>query len=403
MVQVSRTRAEVATAYDDLEVGRPPRAPIISVSVPSAVDATVTQPGYHTVTVFIFPVSGTLREGSWDQERAPVAQALIDQISAHTPKSGQSILRHWLRTPLDLACENGLTDGCIWHVPHVGEQLFWNLSLPELARYRTRPHDESSQLAHSAVPRRPKPDVIAQIKTAAQYPDRLILFGNVDPRHGGNSSRTDFGWIFERFVAIGCVGIGEVTANLEADDPRVVNMFRHCGIWQMPVLFHGTGRGEGHHGLIDDVGSPHLEHLLQQVPETIVIGHGQGFWAEIGTGGLTEESKSRYPVGPIEDEGSLIRLLRTYPNLYADISAESGYNALTQEEPFGHRFLNDFQDKLIFGTDVAFGDMQGREPHLSYLRRLRSEGHISADVFEKITLRNALHVLTQYATAERAQ
>ncbi len=244
----------------------------------------------------------------------------------------------------------------------------------------------------------PQPDLIGQIKAAAQYPDRLIRFGNLDPRMGGNTSRTDFGWILERFVEMGCVGIGEITANLDADDLRVVNMFRQCGQWDLPVLFHGTGPGEGYYGLIDEVGSPKLERLLQQVPDTVVIGHGPGFWAEIGAG-LTMENKSGYPEGPITEEGSLPRLLRTYLNLYADISAHSGYNAISRDEPFGVRFLNEFQDKLLFGTDVCFGDAKGRTPHLSYLRRLLAEGKTSQAVFDKITSDNTLRLLTRYSRA----
>src|SRR5262245_19647856 len=58
----------------------------------------------------------------------------------------------------------------------------------------------------------PQPDVVSQIRAAARYPDRLIPFGNADPRWGGNSPRADFSWLLERFVEMGCKGIGEVAA-----------------------------------------------------------------------------------------------------------------------------------------------------------------------------------------------
>src|SRR5438067_3506069 len=238
-------------------------------------------------------------------------------------------------------------------------------------------------------------DVVGQIKATAACPDRLIPFGNVDPRMGGNTARTDFSWILEQFVEMGCVGIGEVTANLPADDPRVINFFRQCGTWDLPVLIHGTGPGEGLYGLIDEPGSPRLERLLQGAPQTTVIGHGPGFWAEIGAG-LTPEDKAGYPRGPIAEEGSLPRLLRTYPNLVADISAGSGHNALSRDEEFGLRFIHEFQDKLLFGTDVCFGDAEGRMPHLGFLRRLLAEGQISRDIFDKIGAGNALRILRRY-------
>jgi len=241
----------------------------------------------------------------------------------------------------------------------------------------------------------PEPDVVSQIRAAARYPERLIPFGNADPRWGGNTAHTDFSWLLEQFVEMGCVGMGEVSANIYFDDPRVVNLFKQCGQWDLPVTIESTGPGEGHYGFIDDVGSPHLERLLQLVPETIIIGHGPGFWADIG-GGITVEEKSGYPKGPIREEGSVSRLLRTYPNLYADISAMSGYNALTRDEAFGIRFLNEFQDRLLFGTDVCFGDKQGRMPQLGYLRRLLAEGHITQEVFDKITYKNALRIMKRY-------
>jgi predicted TIM-barrel fold metal-dependent hydrolase len=238
-------------------------------------------------------------------------------------------------------------------------------------------------------------DVAGLLKRAARHPDRLILFGNVDPRMGGNRRDADFSWILERFVEMGCVGLGEVTANLNADDPRVINLFQHCGRMQLPVLIHATGPGEGLYGLIDEVGSPRLERLLQAAPDTIVIGHGPGFWAEIGAG-ISLQDRSGYPKGPITEEGSLPRLLRTYPNLYADISAGSGHNGLSRDADYGVRFIHEFQDKVLFGTDVCFGDAAGRTLHQAFLRGLLQEGRISQAIFDKIASANTLRILTRY-------
>ncbi len=248
----------------------------------------------------------------------------------------------------------------------------------------------------------PKSDIISQLKDASHYSDRLILFGNLDPRMGcyGNLTEdqldnppvTDFSPFLKRFKELGCVGIGEVTANLPLDDPRVINMFRQCGEWEMPVLFHCTGPGTGVYGLFDEVGLPRLERLLKEVPDTIIIGHAPGFWSEI-TDNITPQNKFIYPEGTIEKEGSLQRLLKTYPNLYADISANSGYNAISRDRKYGIKFLTEFQDKILFGTDVCFADEDGKMPHLSYLRSLLSEEKISRDIFNKITCDNALKIL----------
>ena len=44
-VVISLNRAETSEAHDDLEAGLPPRKPLISYSIPSAVDDSLTQPG----------------------------------------------------------------------------------------------------------------------------------------------------------------------------------------------------------------------------------------------------------------------------------------------------------------------------------------------------------------------
>jgi len=248
----------------------------------------------------------------------------------------------------------------------------------------------------------PHPDIAGQLNAALDYRDRVIPFGNIDPRMGclgnldaeqlANPPETDFGWILERFRELGCAGIGEVTANIPLDDFRVINLCRQCGRFGMPVLFHITGPGRGVYGLIDEIGSPRLERLLQAAPETTVVGHAPGFWAEI-SGDASHQDKFVYPEGPVSAEGSLIRLLRSYPNLYADISAGSGLNAIKRDRDFGIRFLNEFQDRILFGTDVCFADPQGDIPTLQYLRELQSDGAISREVFDKITGTNALKVL----------
>lgn len=130
------TRAEIAAAHDDCEAGQPPRAPVVSLSVPSVSDPTVTQPGYHTASAWIFPAPARLARSTWDEVRDGVADRLVDQITEYAPNFRKSICHLKLRTPMDMERENGLTDGCIWHVQHGGEQLFWNRPLSELASYR---------------------------------------------------------------------------------------------------------------------------------------------------------------------------------------------------------------------------------------------------------------------------
>lgn len=291
-------------------------------------------------------------------------------------------------------------------IPVTWENLMRRLDRERIDKAVVLPLGASPESTQAPFLFAPNPDIVGQLTAASPYRDRVMLFGNLDPRMGclgnldaeqlANPPQTDFTWILERFRELGCVGIGEVTANIPLDDPRVINLCRQCGRCGMPVLFHMTGPGRGVYGLTDEIGAPRLERLLQAAPKTTVIGHSPGFWAEI-SGELTQRDKFIYPTGAVETEGSLLRLLRSYPNLYADISARSGLNALSRDRDFGIRFLVEFQDRVLFGTDVCFADPEGEIPTLQYLRELLSGGAISRQVFDKITGKNAQKVLVLYS------
>jgi hypothetical protein len=126
-----------------------------------------------------------------------------------------------------------------------------------------------------------------------------------------------------------------------------------------------------------------------------LIGHCPGFWAEISAE-VSLRDKFGYPPGPVRKEGSLVRLLRSYPNLYADISARSGLNAISRDREFGARFLNEFHDRILFGTDVCFAGPEERIPTLQHLKGLLGAGKINPEVFDAITGTNALKILPFY-------
>jgi hypothetical protein len=107
--------------------------------------------------------------------------------------------------------------------------------------------------------------------------------------------------------------------------------------------------------------------MLQSFPSTIFIGHATRFWAEISLqADLDPLSLARYPSGPILPTGPTDRLLGSYANLYGDLSARSGYTAITRDPAFGLGFLVRHQDKLLFGTDMLSPDQP--LPMVEYLR-----------------------------------
>ena len=50
-------------------------------------------------------------------------------------------------------------------------------------------------------------------------------------------------------------------------------------------------------------------------------------------------------------DGAIDRLMETYPNIYGDLSAGSGSNAISRDLEFGREFLIRRQDRICFGTD----------------------------------------------------
>ena len=62
---------------------------------------------------------------------------------------------------------------------------------------------------------------------ADNHPDRFVWFCNVDPRSAQNTPTTDLSYLLEHYKKLGARGVGELTSNLYADDPKMDNLFTH--------------------------------------------------------------------------------------------------------------------------------------------------------------------------------
>jgi len=227
------------------------------------------------------------------------------------------------------------------------------------------------------------------LEIATGYDGRFIPFCNVDPRAMGNSADAPLGEILRHYRDRGCKGLGEVTANLPIEHPMVQNLFGHLQDVGLPVTFHLAGQIGGTYGLYDEPGLPQLERALRKFRELRFLGHSQVFWAEIGRLAKPAD-RDGYPRYPVE-EGVVPQLMRQYPNLYGDLSANSGHNALARAPDFAVGFLDEFQDRLLFGTDICAPDTPA--PLAGFLHDLLAAGRISQTVFDKIARDNAVRLL----------
>jgi len=223
---------------------------------------------------------------------------------------------------------------------------------------------------------------------ARDYPETLDWFCNLDPRMGMNTPDTDFSQFINHYKEMGAKGVGELMSSMYFDDPRTLNLFKHCEACKMPVLFH-IGGPMGDYGLIDDIGLPRLEKVLQMFPNLQFLGHSQKFWAEISTD-VTEENRYGFPTGKVTP-GRVVELMRKYPNLCGDLSAGSGGNAIMRDPEFGYAFLEEFQDRLYFGTDIC--SVKNERPLSFWLDKACEDGHISQIAYEKICRENAYALL----------
>lgn len=217
-----------------------------------------------------------------------------------------------------------------------------------------------------------------------RHPDRFAPACCVDPRIGTGDNTAQLRSRLTEYRGRGCVAYGEAMTGLAIDDPRLQIVYGVCGELGMPIIYHIDGYRN-----VDERGFPRFERMLRTFPDTIFVGHAQHFWAEI-SGDVTQEQFSTYPKGPVAPGGAVPRLMRQYPNLYADISAGSGLNALARDPQFGYRFLDEFQNKLLFGTDVCRYNQP--IPHIAYLNDSRTTGRISQAAYEKIGRENAIRV-----------
>ena len=85
------------------------------------------------------------------------------------------------------------------------------------------------------------------------------------------------------------------------------------------------------------------------------------------------------------------KLFRRHENLYGDLSAGSGYNALARDHDYAIQFLNEFQDRLMFGTDICAPDQPA--PLAKFLTELKDKKKINIEVFNKVARENAIKLL----------
>src|SRR5215468_10387929 len=192
---------------------------------------------------------------------------------------------------------------------------------------------------------------VEQVKAIqAKYPNRFVWSAAAD------ITKPDAAETLTKAVKEGAQGLGEIKFHVEADGPELRRMYALAAELDVPILVHFQEvphfDGEG----VFSTGFKRFEAMLKAFSKTRFIGHADAFWANVSADYANEAA---YPTGPIKRGGVTDKLLADYPNLYGDLSANSGNNALSRDPEFTADFLKRHQDKLIFGSDCGCTDGRG--------------------------------------------
>ncbi len=186
------------------------------------------------------------------------------------------------------------------------------------------------------------------LEALSKYPNRIIAFCQCDVRKPDVLQR------ISAYHKLGCVGVGEQKEHVPLNDRRVESVIALCDELNWPITIHfQDGKNGYNQGLAE-----HLETYLKRYKRVRIIGHAQTWWANISAE-VPAPEKSLYPTGPVKPGGVIDRLLGEYPNLYSDLSAGSGYNALTRDEEFTAGFFERHRKQLLFGSDCPCWDGRG--------------------------------------------
>jgi predicted TIM-barrel fold metal-dependent hydrolase len=211
---------------------------------------------------------------------------------------------------------------------------------------------------------------------AKEHPEEFVSGANEVPDLSGALET------IEKYLKAGAVVIGEQKFGVACDAPEMQKLYALAEAYRVPVLMHWQ------HTTYNP-GFDRFPKMLEKFPNVTFIGHAQTWWANIDKD--QQDQSVLYPKTKVRPGGLTDRYLSDYPNLYGDMSAGSGQNALTRDEDHARGFLERHQSKLMFGSDCPDTLGQGAgcigAGTIALIRKLASK-----DVQRKLLYENAKKV-----------
>ena len=172
---------------------------------------------------------------------------------------------------------------------------------------------------------------------ARAYPKQFYFFANELPDIGETKV------VIEKYLKAGAIGIGEQKFHVDCDSRPMQLIAEIARDHAVPVLMHFEHETY-------NLGFERFYKMLEKYPTVNFIGHAQTWWGNVDK---NHQQPVMYPKGPVKPGGITDRLLSDYGNMYGDLSAGSGLNALLRDEEHGKEFLKRHARKLLYGSDCS--------------------------------------------------
>jgi predicted TIM-barrel fold metal-dependent hydrolase len=199
------------------------------------------------------------------------------------------------------------------------------------------------------------------VALARAYPKQYVFFANELPDIPETKA------VLEKYLKAGAIGIGEQKFHVECDSrpmQLVADIAQDHGV---PVLMHFQHETY-------NLGFERFYKMLEKYPRVNFIAHAQTWWGNIDK---NQQQAVLYPKGPVTPGGITDRLLSDYPNIYGDLSAGSGLDALLRDEEHAREFLKRHQDKLLYGSDC--NDREGSGVKCSGTKQIAAVRRLAPD------------------------
>jgi predicted TIM-barrel fold metal-dependent hydrolase len=185
---------------------------------------------------------------------------------------------------------------------------------------------------------------------AATYPGRFVRFASIDVTQPDTVAR------LREAIQNGAIGFGEIKSQVEAAGPEMQRVYALAAELGVPVTIHFQEVNQPGSPGTYNRGLKKFDAMLKGFPKTTFIGHADAFWANVSADYAEDTA---YPTGRIKPGGVTDRFLSDYPNMFADMSANSCNNFLNRDPDFAAAFLVRHQNKLMFGSDCGCLDGRG--------------------------------------------